>query len=263
MEHERASIPAGGHPAVGVTCTCVVTTRREPRGPHSASPQTYVEGVLHAGGLPVLLPIVEAGTAAAYLSRIDALVLTGGVDVDPVHYGQEPALALGRIDPKRDAIEIALARGAHAQGIPILAICRGQQVLNVALGGTLHQHLPEAVAKAIRHDQEALQPDALAHHVDVVAGSRLHALVGADRIRVNTFHHQAVDRLAEGFVVSARAPDGVIEGIEDPDHPFCVAVQWHPERRPDDPVTRALFGAVVAGARRAADAGRTREAGSR
>lgn len=252
--------PATTPPTVGLTCTTVVVTSVEPRGPHSASPQTYVDCVLQAGGLPVLLPIVTEETAAAYLSRIDALVLTGGLDLDPLHYGQEPMPDLGKIDQQRDAIELALARGAHEQGMPILAICRGQQLLNVALGGTLHQHIPDAYDPVLRHDQIDLNADALAHHVDVVAGTLLHGLVGAERIRVNSFHHQAVDRLAPRLVVTARADDGVIEAVEDPDHPFCLAVQWHPERRERDPVTRALFGAVVEAARRAAAAGRREDA---
>ena len=251
-----------GLPPIGLTCTTVITTE-EPVGPHSASPQTYVDSVTLAGGLPLLLPIVDPEYAAAYLARIDALVLTGGLDVDPFQYGQEPAARLGRIDQKRDAIEIALARGAHAQGIPILAICRGQQLLNVAMGGTLHQHLPDAYDGALRHDQLDLHPDALSHSVCVEPDSRLGEIVGGENVRVNTFHHQAVDRLAEGFCITARSPDGVIEGIEDPRHPFCVAVQWHPERRLDDPVSRSLFRAVVEAGRQAAEAGRREKARKR
>lgn len=247
-------------PTVGVTATTVVTTISEPKGPHSASPQTYLDCVVQAGGLPVLIPIVGKELAAAYLARIDALVLTGGLDLDPFHYGEEPSPNLGKIDQKRDAIELELARGAYAQGMPILAICRGQQLLNVALGGTLHQHLPDVYDPVLRHDQIDLYPDALAHHVDVEPGTRLAAILGAERVRVNTFHHQAVDRVAEPFVVTARAPDGVVEGLEDPRHPFCIAVQWHPERREHDPVTQALFGAVVEAARRAAAAGQGNDA---
>jgi putative glutamine amidotransferase len=243
-----------GFPTIGLTCTTVITTE-EPIGPHSASPQTYVDSVTGAGGLPLLLPIVDPEYAAAYLARIDGLILTGGLDVDPFQYGQEPAARLGRIDQKRDAIEVALARGAHAQGIPILAICRGQQLLNVAMGGTLHQHLPDVYEGALRHDQLDLHPDALSHSVQVEPETRLREILGAEHVRVNTFHHQAVDRLAERFRVTARSPDGVVEGIEDPSHPFCIAVQWHPERRLDDPVSRALFRSVVEAARHAADAG--------
>ncbi len=215
----------------------------------------YVRCVTEAGGLPLILPNVTPDTAASYLSRLDGLILSGGLDVDPIFYGQEPMPDLGQVDQVRDAFELELARGSREEGIPTLAICRGAQVMNVAFGGTLLQHIPNQIENALKHEQEAIRRDALSHSLDIVPGTRLHELAGTDHLRVNTFHHQACDRVADGFVVSARAPDGVIEAIEDPEHPFCVAVQWHPERRPKDELSRSLFAALVDASRKVAQAG--------
>lgn len=242
------------NPVIGISCSTLVLA--DLRGvPRYALSRYYTECVAAAGGLPWMLPSMDPDLAAAYLARLDGLVLSGGLDVDPTYYGQEPLPALGQVDGVRDAFELALVRGAREQGIPILAICRGVQVANVAFGGTLLQHIPGQVKGALKHDQEALRDDALSHSVEVVKGSRLHDMAGATQLRVNSFHHQAVDRPAPGFTVCARAPDGVIEGLEDPRHPFFVGVQWHPERRPQDALTRALFAGLIAAARTTARAG--------
>lgn len=247
-------------PVIGLSCSTLVVPGM--RGvPRFALVHHYVDCVLAAGGLPLLLPNVTPEAAAGYLARIDGLLLTGGLDVDPIHYGQEPKPHLGQIDPTRDAFELELADGARHAGIPILAICRGVQVLNVAFGGTLLQHIPDEVEGALRHEQDAVRYDALAHAVHIERGTRLFEIAGTEEARVNSFHHQAVDRPAGGFVVSARARDGVIEGLEDPRAGFCVGVQWHPERRPFDPLTRALFARFVGAAGEVAERGR-REAGA-
>lgn len=242
-------------PVIGITCSTLVLTGM--RGvPRFALVHHYVDCVIAAGGLPLLLPNVGPTHVEAYLARIDGLVLSGGLDVDPIHYGQEPHPDLGQIDQVRDEFEIEVVRQARAAEIPMLAICRGIQVLNVACGGTLLQHIPAQVEKPLRHEQRAIRQDALSHGLEIEPGTRLHEIAGMSRVRVNTFHHQAPDDVPAPFVVSARAPDGVIEGIEDPTHPYCVGVQWHPERRPGDPLTRALFASFV-------DAARTQEGPAR
>lgn len=232
-------------PVIGITCSTLVLD--DLRGvPRYALARSYTECVEQAGGLPWLLPSLGPERAPEFLERLDGLVLSGGLDVDPAHYDAEPHPDLGQVDGVRDLFELALCRAAHARRLPVLAICRGVQVANVALGGTLLQHIPAQVPGALKHDQAALRNDALCHSVEVGAGTRLAALLGVpERLRVNSFHHQAVDRPASGLVVNARAPDGVVEGLEDPAQPFFLGVQWHPERRPTDPVTRALFAGLV------------------
>jgi putative glutamine amidotransferase len=231
-------------PVVGITCSTLIVSGM--RGvPRHALVHHYVDCVRDAGGLPLLFPNVEPDAAEAYLDRVDGLLLSGGLDVDPLHYGQEPRPDLGKVDHVRDAFELELVRHAHGRGMPILAICRGAQVLNVAFGGTLVQHIPAEVANALRHQQDSVQHDALSHGVEIEPGTRLHRIAGVVWARVNTFHHQAPATVKAPLRISARAPDGVIEAIEDPGHPWCVGVQWHPERRPDDPLSRALFGEFV------------------
>lgn len=241
-------------PVIGITCSTLVL--RDMRGvSRFALSNYYVRCVTEAGGLPLMLPNVHPETAMSYLSRLDGLILSGGLDVDPIFYDQEPLPDLGKVDQVRDAFELELSKSARDQGIPMLAICRGVQVMNVAFGGTLLQHIPTQVDGALRHDQDTIRSDAVSHSVDIVPGTHLHEIAGTVRTRVNSFHHQSVDQPAEGFEVSARALDGVIEGIEDPQHPFCVGVQWHPERRPNDELTQGLFEGLVGAATKAARAG--------
>ena len=191
----------------------------------------------------------EPGTA---LDRCDGLLLTGGVDVDPAVYGETERHPTVEVDPVRDSYELALARAALARDMPVLAICRGAQVLNVAAGGTLIQDVPSAVATSIEHT--IAQPkDALAHDVIVAAHSRLANYLqtttkAPHRIAVNSRHHQAVRQPAPLFVVSATAPDGVIEAIEKPEAAFCIGVQWHPENFWRTGEFAALFRGFVAAA---------------
>lgn len=209
-------------------------------------PAIYIDGLTQAGGIAVLLPpqAVDADVAARVLDGLDGIVITGGTDVDPATYGQRPhaatdvAVAENQV---RDAWEFALIDGAIRRGIPVLGICRGAQVINVALGGTLHQHLPDVVGHT-RHQQGNAVFSTSA--VRTVAGSRLAALIG-DSTDAQCYHHQAIDRLGSGLVVSAADDDGVIEAVEMPSDHFVVAVQWHPEERLDD---LRLFAAVVAAA---------------
>jgi len=209
-------------------------------------PAIYMEGVNLAGGTAVLLPPQSAAAAERVLDGLDGLILTGGRDLDPATYGQqrhattdEPVQA----SRDRDAWEAALVRGAIQRGIPLLGICRGAQVVNVALGGTLHQHLPDVLGD-IRHQQgNAVFNTSV---VRTVADSRLASLIG-DTSDVQCYHHQAIDRLGDGLVISAKADDGVIEAVEIPGENFVLAVQWHPEERLDD---IRLFVAVVQAAAR-------------
>jgi putative glutamine amidotransferase len=200
--------------------------------------------VIRAGGLPVLLP--PADGVAGVLPRLDGLVLSGGGDLDPALYGAERAAASGPANPARDSAELGLCRLALASGLPLLGICRGLQVINVALGGTLHQHLPDLVGNDSHSPEEAGYGS---HKVSVASGSQLAAVLGRTEAAVPTHHHQAIDRLGTGLVATAWTDDGVIEAVEfeqpdgNPDR-FMMAVQWHPEAG-DDP---SLFTALIAAA---------------
>lgn len=207
---------------------------------------TYIEAVWQAGGDPAILAPrpLDDDHADALLRRFDGLVLVGGGDIDPAEYGQERSPRVYGIEPASDALELALARAALRLGTPTLAICRGLQVLNVALGGTLHQHITD---DAEGHGDTS-GPGT--HHVEVEPGSRLaKALGGATRVDAAwSYHHQAIDALAPGLAVTGRAADGVIEAVEvDTVDRWCLAVQWHPERTaPTDPQQQALFNALTA-----------------
>lgn len=191
----------------------------------------YLESIRRAGGSPVEVS-TDADDPEAIVARVGGVLLTGGDDVDPALYGEAPHATYQPAEPGRDAFEVALARAAVAAGRPLLAICRGMQVLNVAMGGTLVQDIPSELAGTVPH--ALAEPRvAIAHEVWVTRESRLWDIM-ADRLDgeslpVNSRHHQAVKRAAAGFEVTATAPDGVIEAIERPASPFCVAVQWHPE----------------------------------
>jgi putative glutamine amidotransferase len=216
--------------------------------------------VAAAGGVPVLLPPV-AGIAAA-VDRLDALVLTGGGDIDPAAYGAARHPRTGRVSAERDQSELDLLAAALTAGLPVLGICRGLQLLNIARGGTLHQHLadlrPPADASAM-DPAHAPRPGTFhSHPVRVATGSMLAGILSADQaFAVPTAHHQAIDRLGEGLTATAWAADGVIEAVElagGEHHPFVLAVQWHPEES-DDP---RLFQALVAAARGQKAAGQSR-----
>jgi putative glutamine amidotransferase len=188
----------------------------------------YVRSIEEVGGLPLLLVPGKPQDARDLLGRVDALVLSGGSDVDPSLYGAAPHPQLGRVVLERDRFEVALCTEALERDLPLLAICRGQQVLNVATGGTLVQDLPSELGRVVEHDPE-VDRHAPAHSVSLVPGTRLRGLLGRDEVEVNSFHHQAVAALGRGLVVSARSSDQVIEGVEAPDRRFAVGVQWHPE----------------------------------
>ncbi len=204
----------------------------------------YAEAIAASGGLPVALPH-DPALADDYLDRIDALVVTGGAfDVDPSLYGGGGRHATVTLKEGRTAAEFALVRGALDRDIPVLGICGGQQLLAVALGGTLIQHIPDAVGGALEHEQPNLRHEP-GHPIKLVADTQLARIVGAADMRVNSAHHQAVRDPGPHATVNARAPDGVIEGIEDARYRFCIGVQWHPEFH-IDPGDRLIFDALVA-----------------
>ncbi len=207
----------------------------------------YMDAIAAAGALPLALPHHPELTDA-YLDRIDALVVTGGAfDVDPMLYGDDGRHATVALKQDRTTAELALLRGALARDMPVLGICGGQQLLAVALGGTLIQHIPDAVPDALAHEQPNPR-DEPGHTVSIAPGTRLRAIVGADTMRVNSSHHQAVRDPGPHAVIDARAPDGVIEGLEDARYRFCLGVQWHPEFL-IDPGDRRIFDALAAACR--------------
>jgi putative glutamine amidotransferase len=189
----------------------------------------YVRSVEKAGGLPLVVVPGTPDDAAPVLDRVSGLLLTGGSDVDPVLFGEVRHPSVKRVVAERDAFEIALCQEALGRDLPVFAICRGQQVLNVALGGTLHQDIASQVPGAIQHRAETERWET-SHEVEIVPGTRLRSILGAGKVDVNSFHHQAVKDVGKGLIVSARSPvDGVIEGLEVREQRFLVAVQWHPE----------------------------------
>ncbi len=213
----------------------------------------YVRSVLVAGGLPVIIvPDLSPDEAVDLFGNCDGLLLTGGEDVGPNHYGAAPHPKLGGVDPRRDANELALVAEARARDLPILGICRGIQLCNVALGGTLFQDLPSQRPGAIDHDPP-VQRYVRSHAITITEHSKLALVLGTTELAANSFHHQAIDRLGKGLVVTATADDGVIEGIESADpNEWIVAVQWHPEELAHEPdaADLRLFAALISAARR-------------
>jgi putative glutamine amidotransferase len=230
-------------PLIGVTTSelrpsSAGTLRRHGEPPHAemALGMTYLRAIEDAGGMAVVLP--PLGDAVAYLDRLDGICLSGGPDLDPDAYGApERHAELGPTEPGLDAFELALARAADERGLPILGICRGAQALNVARGGTLHQHLP-----GHRQTEPAT---ATTHTVHIELGSRLAEVAGAGRLRVNSFHHQAVDVLGHGLRTVARSADGIVEAVEAAGPRLVLGVQWHAEGLTAQPRHRALFEQLV------------------
>lgn len=195
-------------------------------------PGVYLEAVTRSGGIAVLLPpqAVDSDVAATVLSRLDALVLTGGRDIDPAAYGQESHPTTDAPDHARDAWEFALLDAALERGVPVLGICRGAELLNVRFGGTLHQHLPDVLGSSGHRTGDGVFAVTAVH---TVPGTRLSGMLGGTA-QGRCYHHQGIDRLGDGLVVSANAEDGLVEGVEMAGPDFVVAVQWHPEESLDD-----------------------------
>jgi putative glutamine amidotransferase len=255
MNHKGARVRR--RPIIGIPTQTLHSIEGIPDGlPESwVMNQRYSRAVATAGGLPVMIPLLEdEDTLRALYDRLDGVLLPGGVDLDPGTYGEAPLPTCGRLDPARDRVELAFARWCIEQGKPLFGLCRGLQIVNVALGGTLYQDIAAQRSDAIKHDYfptAGYRRDHLAHQVTVASGSRLDALVGTAPLKVNSMHHQAVKALAPGLVSTAVAPDGLIEAVESPERPFLLGVQWHPESLTErDPRMHRLVAGFVEAASR-------------
>ena len=205
---------------------------------------SYVDAVRTAGGIPILLPPGEPSEGATILNKIDGLVFSGGGDIDPAIYQGKPHPTIYNVDPERDRSEISLAQLALAQALPILGICRGLEVLIIATSGSLFPHLPDEFGEGVFHRAEQLRP--IEHDVKISADSRLATMMAATEATVVSWHHQAANNVPPGWRVIAKAADGVIEAIEHQHHPWAIALQWHPELSPGDPLQRGIFRAFIA-----------------
>jgi len=207
--------------------------------------RAYVTSILEAGGAPILIPpdLTEDGWSPL-LERLDGILFSGGADIGPEHYDGKPHPTI-EVDPLRDIIELPILRAAVDVDKPLLGICRGLQVMNVALGGRLYTHLLDQLPNALQHDWQDKPRPTLAHPVRVEAGTRLADILGAPQVQVNSLHHQGIKELAPGLIPSAFAPDGLIEGVELSGHRFALAVQWHPEWLTEHEAMRRLFKAFV------------------
>lgn len=240
MAHKRP-------PIVGVPCIAIQSAKKH-RPPRLGQNRTYLDALVRAGAAPVLIPhLTDESRLRALYDSLVGLLLPGGEDVDPARYGEARQTVCGASSDERDGTELALARWAVAEGKPLLAICRGIQVLNVSLGGSLYQDIKAQVPGADKHNWYPGYPrDRLSHPVSIVPQTRLARIVSAGSLAVNSLHHQAIKEAAPGLIVSAHAPDQIVEAAEVDGHPFAVAVQWHPEElAPDDTQAQLLFDAFV------------------
>ena len=263
----------GGGPAARVPLVAVTTSEMrdasldvpmqegDPPRTEMALGMRYLEAIGGAGAIAVVVPPLPGPAIPALLERVDGICLSGGPDLHPSAYGAEPHPLLGPNEPRLDAFELALVRAADERDMPILAICRGSQVLNVARGGTLHQHLPDVVGETIVHRQTQRSTEPT-HGVTMAPDSRVAAILGRRETRVNSFHHQAVDVLGDRLRVTARAEDGTVEAIEAVDRRFVLGVQWHAECLVDLDEQAALFSALVAACAERAAAAPLRAASS-
>jgi len=207
----------------------------------------YVQAVLRAGAVPAIIPLgLSEADLNILLSRVDGVIFTGGGDILPQRYNSTPHPLVSFVDEDRDRVEISLFQEIQHQGLPFLGICRGLQVVNVAMGGTLYEDILDQHSGAIQHQFNQDYPrNYRAHPIEIEAESRLAGVIGSTTIQVNSLHHQGIRVLAPGLKATATASDGIIEGVEIKDHPFGLAVQWHPEWMPDDEAMQRLFRALV------------------
>ncbi len=232
-------------PVIGIT-----PEGRDAQGGYIA-PSEYIAGVRRAGGMPVVI-IPHEDDAAEQIARLDGLLLAGGGDIDPALYQGADHPAVYEVDRERDLGEIALVHLALAHGLPTLGICRGAQIINVALGGTLIEHLPDEVHGEIDHRNDP--PGPTKHMVRIMPGSQLAAILQTEAAQIASWHHQAIRSVADSLNVTAYAPDGAVEAVELRDHPWMIAVQWHPElTAAHDPSQQRIFDALIKAASRSID----------
>ncbi len=225
-------------PIIGIT-----TYGRDEKN-HYTLPAEYVDAVNRAGGTPILLPPGEHAVDR-WLATVDGVILAGGGDMNPELYDGDSHETIYMIDAERDGTEMMLAKRLLESSLPTLGICRGTQLINVALGGTLHNHLPDVVGEDVLHRLPPREPTP--HRIAVTPGSKLAGVTQSTDFEAASWHHQAIDRVAAQLSVVAHAPDGVVEAVEKPDHPWLVAVQWHPElTAKDDPIQQRIFDNFVA-----------------
>lgn len=236
--------PATRVPVIGLP-TLEIPRREKPA--RFGINQAYVRALEAAGAAPVLIPLLEEqDRLRAIYARLDAVLFPGGEDVDPGTYHEQPIGQLNVVEPRRDHVEIALARWAVEDDLPTLGICRGQQLLNVALGGSLYQDLRYQGVTTLEHaGKDGRSRDQIVHAVSLDPDSRLAQLIDETEVHVNSLHHQAVKDVAPGLRVTGRAEDGVIEALEAPDRRFLVTVQWHPEEITAIPWVQSLFRGFV------------------
>ena len=245
---ERSIVSSARKPVPACTVAVTASIRQEGDTSRVRLTAAYVTALENAGLVPLIVPPLSSDrAAAAVLDSVSGLVLTGGEDVDPARYGEERHEKLHSVNAARDATESILVEEAKARGMPVLAICRGIQILNVALGGTLVQDIASQCETTIDHDEDGPR-DSRSHAITVEPGSLIAKAIGTEHLTVNSFHHQSVKRVADGMRVTARSPDGIIEGLESTDEDWWVmAVQWHPEEMTDspEPWDRGLFKAFA------------------
>jgi len=207
-----------------------ITTYQRERNAYCVVVTEYIDSVFAAGGIPVNIPTIEnEDDYDYYLEILDGILFTGGADINPRFYGEEPLKEVNRIVSAKDICELSLFKKAYEKGIPIFGVCRGSQLINVALGGKLYQDINRQVPDSFGHYPNDIPEDELYHSVNIIEGSRLHGILGEDKLYVNSFHHQAIKTLGSNLVVSAVSSDNIIEAIESSDDRFLLGVQWHPE----------------------------------
>jgi putative glutamine amidotransferase len=262
VDHLKLENEPGGdgrtrvRPLIGVTTsevrraeTVEPTPEGEPPRHEMALGLTYLRAIEAAGGLPVVIPPLHLDAIEPLLDRVAGICLSGGPDLHPQAYGAEPDEHLGPTEPDLDRFELAIASAADQRGVPLLAICRGTQAMNIVRGGTLEQHIPSRSngGDPVEHRQRIPGNEA-SHHVRIEPSSRLAATIDASEADVNSFHHQAIDRLGGGLIATAWADDGTIEAVEDPHRDFLIGVQWHAELLVERPEEKELFRSFVAAA---------------
>lgn len=240
-------------PIIGITSNQLINPYGQPVVQLN---QAYIDAVAQAGGVPVIVPssLAQGGWEALY-ERLDGILFSGGGDIEVTRFSGEPHPRVEDVEPDRDSVELGMLHAAAAEGKPFLGICRGCQLVNVGLGGTLYTHIPDQLPGALDHSYPGSLRTVLVHEVQVEEGTIVASVLEEPIVRVNSHHHQGLKDIAPDLRIAGRAPDGLVEAIELPEHPFGLAVQWHPEWLTDQESTRNLFRKFV----QAADEGRARE----